>query len=106
MIATKKQIFENLALKNMENLYTKAISLAESMEGAEYLVQLTFAVAFEVFEQYDKNSSFGTWLNDTLMLVYSNTQLGVKVSVDNWSGKTVIASYHNVSSGKRHASSS
>jgi RNA polymerase sigma-70 factor, ECF subfamily len=64
-----KLLFEDLALKHMDNLYSKAIRLAKNTKNAEDLVQLTFKTACEQFEKFDKNSDFEKWLNRILMLI-------------------------------------
>ena len=70
MSENEKQLFENLALQNMDDLYSRAIRLAGNAEGAEFLVQQTYAIAFGIFEQFDKNNDFAEWLSGLLMLVY------------------------------------
>jgi len=71
MSDSEKQLFENLAFEHMDSLYSKAIRLARSQEGAEDLVQQTYASAFGVFEQFDIRSDFNKWLNEILMCTYS-----------------------------------
>jgi RNA polymerase sigma-70 factor (ECF subfamily) len=71
MSDSEKQLFENLAIEHMDSLYSKAIRLGRSSEGAEDLVQQTYASAFCVFEQFDKNNNFNKWLNEILMRTYS-----------------------------------
>jgi len=83
LFVSEKQIFENLALKHMDNLYSKATRLVGNAEGAEILVQQTYATAFVAFERFDKNSDFNTWQNEILMLVYLNSRFYAKVSADN-----------------------
>jgi hypothetical protein len=46
MSDSDNQLFENLAIKHMDNLYSNAIRLTRSAKGAEYLVQQTYATAF------------------------------------------------------------
>ena len=74
MFDSENQLFENLAIKHMDNLYSKAIRLVRSAKGAEDLVQQTYASAYCVFEQFDKNSDFNKRLNEILMLIYTNTR--------------------------------
>ncbi|RPI01430.1 MAG: hypothetical protein EHM72_06495 [Calditrichaeota bacterium] len=77
------QLFEDLAFKYMDNLYSRAILLARSAERAEILVQQTYAVAFGVFQHFDKNSDFDKWLNEILMNVYANMCFYVHESAEN-----------------------
>ncbi len=69
MTDNERQLFENLAIEHMDNLYSKAIRLARSSEGAEELVQRTYATAFNQFEQFDKGRNFCHWLDEILMLI-------------------------------------
>ena len=89
MSDSKKQLFESLAIKHMDNLYSKAIRLARSAKEAEYLVQQTYMSAYCVFEQFDKNSDFDNWLNEILMLIYMDTSPYLQEPADNCLGKAV-----------------
>ena len=72
MSDNEKQLFENLALQHMDNLYSNAIRLAKNTKDAETLVHHTYQSAFERFEQFDKNRDFEKWLNRILVLIYVN----------------------------------
>lgn len=74
MSNNEEKLFEDLALKYMDALYSNAIKLAGSATVAEELVQQTYASAFFGFKLYERDSDFGEWLNDLLMIVYMNTQ--------------------------------
>jgi RNA polymerase sigma-70 factor (ECF subfamily) len=89
MSDSDNQLFEHLAIKHMDNLYSNAIRLTRSAKGAEYLVQQTYATAYCVFEQFDRNSDFGKWLTEILMLIYTNTCHYLQEPVDNCSRKAV-----------------
>jgi RNA polymerase sigma-70 factor, ECF subfamily len=67
------QLFEQLALKNMDHLYSKAIRLSRNVGSAERLVQHTFASAYNLFAQFDKTSDFKIWLDELLMHNYANS---------------------------------
>lgn len=73
MSENEKQLFENLAIEVMDNLYSKAVRLAGSAEGAEILVQQTYAAAFGVFEKFEKDSDYNNWFNEILIrtLIFS-----------------------------------
>jgi RNA polymerase sigma-70 factor, ECF subfamily len=72
MSDSEKQLFENLAIEYMDDLYSNAIRLASCTEGAEFLVQETYASAFCGFERFDKKSDFNKWLSGILMVVYAD----------------------------------
>jgi RNA polymerase sigma-70 factor, ECF subfamily len=65
------QLFEQLALRNMEHLYSKAIRLAGNASSAEGLVQRTFASAYDLFPQFDKTNDFNLWLEAILLHSYA-----------------------------------
>ena len=69
---SEKIIFENLALKHMDSLYSKAIRLVKNTEQAEALVQQCYAIAYTGFEHFDKNLDFDKWLTAILMIAYAN----------------------------------
>lgn len=66
------QVFENLAIQNMDHLYCNAIKLARNANRAEDLVQLTFASAYSVFELFDQKSDFNKWLDKIFQLAYEH----------------------------------
>jgi RNA polymerase sigma-70 factor (ECF subfamily) len=72
MTDNEKKIFEDLALKHMDNLYSNAIRLVKNTKNAEALVQQTFESAFASFEKFDKKSDFENWLNRILMFIHVN----------------------------------
>ncbi len=74
MSESEEQFFKDLAIKHMDNLYSNAIRLVGSAEGAEDLVQQTYASAYCLFENFDKNSDFDAWLNEILMFIYISTR--------------------------------
>ncbi len=81
MTNSEKQLFEDLSIEHMDSLYTNAIRLARSTIGAEYLVQKTYAYAFCFFDQYDKNSNFNNWLNEILIIIYTNVNPYVQAPI-------------------------
>ncbi len=89
MFENDNQLFEDLAIEYMDNLYSNAIRLVKSAKTAEDMVQQTYAVAFCVFEQFDKKSDFNKWLNEILMLVYKNSQFCHYEPTVNCLGKAV-----------------
>jgi len=73
----------------MDSLYSKAIRLAGSAEGAEYLVQQTYASDFGVFEPFDSHSDFNKWLNEILMRTCLNTCFSLQRLDKNYLSKGV-----------------
>ena len=63
--------------------------LSMNKEEAEILVQQTYSVAFAVFEQFEKNSDFNEWLNEILVLVFTNMRFYLQAPGDNSSSKAV-----------------
>lgn len=82
MSKNEQQVFENLALQYMDDLYSKAIRLARSTKVAEILVQQTYAAAFDNFGQFNKNNDFSKWMNGILMLIYVNAYSCLQESAD------------------------
>jgi RNA polymerase sigma-70 factor (ECF subfamily) len=72
MSDNEKKLFEDLALKHMDDLYSNAIRLAKNTKIAEDLVQQTIESAYGCFEKFDKNSDFEKWLNRILMFIHVN----------------------------------
>jgi DNA-directed RNA polymerase specialized sigma24 family protein len=89
MSNNENQLFETLAIKHMGHLYCQAIRLARSAKAAEDLVQRTFASAYGVFEQFDKNGDFNNWLNEVLMFSYTNTQPYLLQPADHSQGRAI-----------------
>lgn len=74
MFDNEKQIYENLAIEHMDNLYDKAIRTVGSSQVEEDLVLQTYASLYSFFEQFDKDSDFKKWRNEILMLIYTSTR--------------------------------
>ncbi|MDZ7721529.1 MAG: hypothetical protein U5R06_01575 [candidate division KSB1 bacterium] len=68
------RLFENLALKHMDKLYSQAIRLAGSTETAESLVQQTYKLSYWRFEQFDKTADFEKWLIRNLAFIWARTR--------------------------------
>jgi RNA polymerase sigma-70 factor, ECF subfamily len=68
----EKELFEDLALKHMDNLYSTAIRLVKNTKIAEDLVQRTFESAFRRFENYNKKSDFEKWMIGNLMFILTS----------------------------------
>ena len=72
MFDSENQLFENLAIKHMDKVYSKAIRLAGSTEAAEGLVQQTYEVAYWRFEHFDKKADFEKWLIGILIFIWAS----------------------------------
>ena len=83
----ENQLFEALAIKHMDSLYSKAIRLTGSAKEAENLVQQTYAAARYIFVPFVNNSDFNELLSEILMLIYTNTHPYLQQLADNCLGK-------------------
>jgi len=74
MTENNKRVFESLAAKHMDEIYTKAIRLTRSAEKAEIWVQQTYATAFGMFKQFDMSKDFLEWLIALLLVGFTDPQ--------------------------------
>ena len=83
MVESDKQVFESLASKYMDDLYSNAIKLEGGIEKAEILVQQTYATAYNVFDQFDKSLDFNEWLTLILMHTFASLHSLFEESAEN-----------------------
>jgi hypothetical protein len=66
--------FYEIAIENIDNLYTHALLLTSNMENAEIVVQKTFEKAFSIFKT-DGISDYSVWFLGILQCVTEKERL-------------------------------
>src|SRR5580700_796942 len=67
-----KQEFEELALSNLDPLYSAALRLTKNERDAEDLVQDTFMRAFRFFDKFERGTNIKAWLFKILTNTFIN----------------------------------
>jgi DNA-directed RNA polymerase specialized sigma24 family protein len=68
---TKRQEneFNRLAVDSMDSVYSTASMFDSSAEVAEDLVQRTYSLAFRLFNTFDQDESFETWITGICRII-------------------------------------
>ena len=72
MSENENHLFKQLALECMDNLYSKAIRMVNNTKIAEDLVQQTYELAYNRFEQFDKSDDFEKWLIGIFIFIWAS----------------------------------
>src|SRR5580700_5160222 len=67
-----KQEFEELALSNLDPLYSVALRLTKNERDAEDLIQDTFLRAYRFFDKFERGTNLKAWLFKILTNTFIN----------------------------------
>jgi RNA polymerase sigma-70 factor, ECF subfamily len=68
----QKNIFEEIAFKYMDSLYSTALRLTRNTEEAEDLIQDTYLRAYRFFDKFEQGTNFKAWIFKILTNTFIN----------------------------------